>query len=226
MHRGVSENLRTGRYCAAIDAALSWLNCTSYAQLAQELAALPSDEQPPLQALLRDSLLLGGPLGGPLWGVPLLLSVASPCVREVVLLPPTTLAAGLVRSGWLPVGVLESDEPLGFACKPASLGVAAGVVTAVVLVVQSDDTEPPEVDEACIAASIKLTPACRLQLSAGPLSSWIEAAEAARMMLRGALPEKSLAAGGAPAEPLFLCAAAAAKAFAAGRKFAQTLIRE
>jgi hypothetical protein len=230
MHRGVTAHLKAGRYCAAIESALGWLNCTSYPQLAQELAGLGRDEREPLLALLRDALLLGGPLGGPLWGVPILLRYDSPAGREGIFMPPTTLAAGVARVGWLSVAVLESDEPLGFACKPASLGLPSGVVSGAVLVVQTDDTEPPELADDCVAEAMSIAPRGRVLLSAGLVLPWIDALEAARTMLDGFLSKAPLAAGmplplpgaaGKAAAPVFLPASAAANALGAGRAFAQ-----
>ncbi|WP_153116539.1 hypothetical protein [Rhodocyclus tenuis] len=195
MHRRVSADLKSGQYWDAIDSARSWLECTSYGQLARELARIDDDERASLIALLRDVLLMGGPLGGPLWGTPLLFRYDSPTRDEVVFMPPKRLPAGSVLAGWLPVYLLDSEEPLGFACKPASIAVATGALSAAVLVLQSADTEPPELADDWLATSVSPADDERVMLSAGPLLPWIEALEAAQLMLDeiaiAALPENS-----------------------------------
>jgi len=219
MHRRVSADLKSGQYWDAIDSARAWLECTSYGQLARELARIDDDERASLVALLRDVLLMGGPLGGPLWGAPLLFRYDSPTRDEVVFMPPKRLPDGAVLAGWLPVYLLDSDEPLGFACKPASIAVPTGTLSAAVLVLQSSDTEAPELADDWLATAVSPADDERVMLSAGPLLPWIEALEAAQLMLDeiaiAALPEDSPRRhSAAQISPIFLSPSAQALASA------------
>lgn len=223
MHRKVTARLKENRYYEAIEAARSWIECTSYPQLAEELARLREDERAPLVTLLRDVLLLGGPLGGPLWGAPVLLHYSAPGRSEVLLAPPEAPPADVVRAGWLPATLLAGDEPLGFACKPTSLALATGEMSAAVLVLQTEDTEVPELDDGHLADVVSPATGERVVLCGRFVLPWIEALEAARVMLQelrriGAAADGPRTAG---AQPIFLLPRTEAWAIEAAQEFAR-----
>ncbi len=226
MHRPVIAHLKAGRYCDAIAAARSWLECTSYPQLSPDLAGVVGEERTSLLSLAREVLAMGGPLGGPLWGAPALLHLASAKRPEALLMPPQTLPRGVVRAGWLSAELLDSDMPVGFVCKPDSITVPTDEVTAAVLVLQTVELEAPELADDFFIESMEPIVDERQVLSARVLLPWIEALEATQIMLRGAREAAGEAvpatpnAGAGTSRPLFLPDSVASWALAAGRTFA------
>ena len=228
MHRNVTAWLKEGRYCEAIEAARNWIECTSYAQLVDELAHIADEERAPLVTLLRDVLLMGGPLGGPLWGAPVLLHYTSPGRSEAVLQPPEAPPDDVVRSGWLPESLLDSDEPLGFACKPASLTLPTGEMSAAVLVLQTEDaenSEAPELDDGHLADVVSPTRGERVVLCGRFVLPWIEALEAARIMLRE-VGDCTQPRPHSAAQPIFLGLRTATWAAEAGKEFARIVRKQ